>query len=152
LVTVSNSAPDVSDHGLTSYSAAAQKAMPAVVNIYSSKEVKVQRHPFMDDPVFRYFFGDQFDTQTRRTASLGSGGIVNGQGYILTNNHVVEAADEIEVALADTRRAKAKVVGTDADTDLAVVKIDLKDLPSISFAQSDQAKVGDIVLAIGNPF
>ena len=143
---------DSPDRGITSYNAAARRAMPAVVNIYTSKEVQVQRHPFMDDPVFRYFFGDQFDTQTRRSTSLGSGVLVSDQGYILTNNHVVEAADEIEVALADTRRARAKVVGADADTDLAVVKIDLKNLPSISFAQSDRARVGDIVLAIGNPF
>jgi serine protease DegQ len=126
--------------------------MPAVVNIYTTKETKVPRHPFMDDPVFRYFFGNQFDAQTRRSSSLGSGVIVSDKGYILTNHHVVEAADEIEIALADTRRAKARVVGTDPDTDLAVLKIDLKNLPAITFAQSEQARVGDIVLAIGNPF
>ena len=74
--------------------------MPTVVNIYTSKETKVPRHPFMDDPVFRYFFGEQFDAQTRRSSSLGSGVIVSDKGYILTNHHVVEAADEIEVALA----------------------------------------------------
>ena len=106
----------------------------------------------MDDPVFRYFFGDQFDAQTRRSTSLGSGVLVSDKGYVLTNNHVVEAADEIEVALADTRRARARVVGTDPETDLAVLKIDLKNLPAIAFAQSDQARVGDVVLAIGNPF
>jgi serine protease DegQ len=106
----------------------------------------------MDDPVFRYFFGNQFDAQTRRSSSLGSGVVVSDKGYILTNHHVVEAADEIEVALADTRRAKARVIGTDPDTDIAVLKIDLKNLPTIAFAQSDQARVGDIVLAIGNPY
>jgi serine protease DegQ len=135
-----------------SFSDAARKAMPTVVNIYTSKETKVPRQPFMDDPVFRYFFGDQFDAQTRRTSSLGSGVIVSDNGYILTNHHVVEAADEIEVALADTRRAKARVVGTDPETDIAVLKVDLKNLPAITFAQSEQARVGDIVLAIGNPF
>jgi serine protease DegQ len=137
---------------MTSFSDAARKAMPAVVNIYTSKEIKVQRQPFMDDPVFRFFFGDQFDAQTRRTSSLGSGVIVSDKGYLLTNHHVVEAADEIEVALADTRRARARVIGTDPETDLAVLKIDLKNLPAITFAQSDQARVGDIVLAIGNPY
>ena len=135
-----------------SYSDAARKAMPAVVNIYTSKQTKVPRHPFMDDPVFRYFFGEQFDAQTRRSTSLGSGVIVSDQGYVLTNNHVVEAADEIDVALSDSRRARARVVGTDPETDLAVLKVDLKNMPAIAFAQSDQAAVGDVVLAIGNPF
>jgi serine protease DegQ len=114
--------------------------------------MKIQRHPFMDDPVFRHFFGERFDAQTSRSTNLGSGVIVSEQGYILTNSHVVEAADEIEVALADTRRAKARIVGTDPETDLAVLKIDMPKLPSILFGQSDRAHVGDIVLAIGNPF
>ena len=135
-----------------SFSDAAKKAMPTVVNIYTSKEINVPRHPFMDDPVFRHFFGDQFDAQKRRSSSLGSGVLVSAKGYILTNHHVVEAADEIEVALADTRRAKATIVGTDPETDIAVLKIDLGNLPVITFAQSDQARVGDMVLAIGNPF
>jgi len=138
--------------GLASFSNAARKAMPTVVNIYTSKEINVPRHRFMDDPVFRYFFGDQFDAQKRRSSSLGSGVLVSTKGYILTNHHVVEAADEIEVALADTRRAKASIVGTDPETDIAVLRIDLGNLPVIKFAQSDQARVGDIVLAIGNPF
>ncbi len=152
VVTVKEPATEPPSRGTASYSDAARKAMPAVVNIYTSKETKIQRHPFMEDPVFRHFFGGQFDAQTRRSASLGSGVIVSDKGYVLTNNHVVEAADEIEVALADTRRAKAHVVGTDPETDLAVLKIDLKNLPAIVFAQSDQARVGDVVLAIGNPF
>ena len=135
-----------------SFSDAARKAMPAVINVFTSKETKVPRQPFMDDPVFRYFFGNQFDAQTRRSSSLGSGVIVSDKGYILTNHHVIEAADEIEVALADTRRAKARIIGTDPETDLAVLKIELKGLPAITFAQSDQARVGDFVLAIGNPF
>ena len=137
---------------IASYSDAAKKAMPTVVNIFTSKETKVPRHPFMDDPVFRYFFGEQFDAQTRRSSSLGSGVIVSDQGYVLTNHHVVEAADEIEVALADARRAKARLVGSDPDTDLAVLKLDMKNLPAVTFAQSEQARVGDIVLAIGNPY
>jgi len=137
---------------LVSFSDAARRAMPAVVNIYTSKEIKAQRAPFMDDPVFRYFFGGEGEGQAQKSNNLGSGVIVSEQGYILTNAHVVEAADEIEVALADNRRAKAKVIGTDPETDLAVIKIDLPKLPAITFGQSDQAQVGDLVLAIGNPF
>jgi serine protease DegQ len=152
VVTTREATPAPASRALSSYSDAAKKAMPTVVNIYTTKEVKVPRQPFMDDPVFRYFFGEQSDAQTRRTSSLGSGVIVSDKGYILTNHHVVEAADEIEVALADTRRAKARVVGSDPDTDLAVLKLDLKSLPAVTFAQSEQARVGDIVLAIGNPF
>jgi serine protease DegQ len=151
-VVTTREAPVAAVRPIASYSEAARKAMPTVVNIYTSKESKVARHPFMDDPVFRYFFGEQFDGQTRRSSSLGSGVIVSDTGYILTNHHVVEAADEIEVALADARRAKARVVGSDPDTDLAVLKLELKNLPAATFAQSEQARVGDIVLAIGNPF
>ncbi len=137
-----------------SFSDAAKRAMPTVVNIYTSKEVKTQRPPFMDDPVFRYFFGGEGDGQgqSQKSNNLGSGVIVSEQGYILTNAHVVEAADEIEVALADNRRAKAKVIGTDPETDLAVIKIDLPKLPAITFGQSETAQIGDLVLAIGNPF
>ncbi len=137
---------------IASFSDAAKLAMPAVVNIYTSKEVKLQRHPFMDDPVFRHFFGGRFDAQTQKSTNLGSGVIVSAQGHILTNSHVVEAADEIEVALSDNRRARARVVGTDPETDLAVLKIELPRLPAILFGQSEQAQVGDVVLAIGNPF
>ncbi|HEX2825224.1 MAG TPA: Do family serine endopeptidase [Burkholderiales bacterium] len=152
VVTIREAPPDAEARKISSFSDAAKRAMPAVVNIYTAKETKIQRQPFMDDPVFRHFFGEGFDAQTRKSTNLGSGVIVSDQGYILTNSHVVEAADEIEVALADTRRAKAKVVGTDPETDLAVIKIDLPTLPSIAFGQSDQARVGDVVLAIGNPF
>ena len=140
------------DGPLASFSAAVGKATPAVVSIFTSKEIKQQWHPFADDPMFRFLFGSQFGVQTQRITGLGSGVIVNDGGYILTNQHVVEAADEIEVALADGRRAKAHIVGSDPDTDLAVLKIDLKNLPTITFAQSERARVGDIVLAIGNPF
>src|SRR5688572_25819099 len=152
VVTVKEPVIEASGRAPLSYSEAARKAMPAVVNIFTTKETKMPRHPFMDDPVFRYFFGEQFDAQTRRSTSLGSGVIVSDQGYLLTNNHVIEAADEIEVAFADARRAKARVVGTDPETDLAVLKVDLANLPAIAFAQSDKAYVGDVVLAIGNPF
>jgi len=146
------SAPSSSQQRMLSFSDAVSKATPAVVNIFTSQEIKVPRHPFMDDPVFRYFFGSQFDAQTRRSSSLGSGVIVSEKGYVLTNHHVIEAADEIEVALSDSRRSKARVVGTDPETDMAVLKIDLKNVPAITFAASDQARVGDIVLAIGNPY
>jgi serine protease DegQ len=137
-----------------SYSDAAKKAMPAVVNIFTSQAVKAQQqqHPLRDDPVFRYFFGDQPEAQSQPSTNLGSGVIVSESGYILTNSHVVEAADNIEVALADTRRVNARVVGTDPESDLAVLKIDLPKLPAITFGQPDSARVGDVVLAIGNPF
>lgn len=135
-----------------SYSAAARKAMPSVVNIFTSKKAATIPHS-LDDPLFRRFFGDQLDDQQpQRESSLGSGVIVSGQGLILTNHHVVEAADEIEVALADGRTIPARVVGTDPETDLAVLKVDLKDLPAITFASPEKISVGDVVLAIGNPF
>ena len=137
---------------VTSYRAAAKKAMPAVVNIYTSKQVRAQRHPLEDDPMFRRFFGDQFPQQTQRVASLGSGVIVNGDGYILTNHHVVAAADEIEVLLSDGRSAPAKIVGSDPETDLAVIRVGLKQLPTITFGDAAKVEVGDVVLAIGNPF
>ncbi|MBC8006828.1 MAG: Do family serine endopeptidase [Prolixibacteraceae bacterium] len=137
---------------VVSLSPAAKKAMPSVVNIFTSKDVKVPRHPFMDDPLFRRFFGDQLDGDTQHSSSLGSGVIVGPEGYILTNHHVVEAADEIELALADGRKAPAKVVGTDPETDLAVLKVDLSGLPAVTFGNPDKLSVGDMVLAIGNPF
>lgn len=137
-----------------SFSNAAKKVMPAVVNIFTTSEVKNSNNPFMDDPRFRFFFGDQFEDNTpQQASSLGSGVLVSHDGYILTNHHVVEAADQIEVALADGRNAKGRIIGSDPETDLAVIKIDLGDnLPAITFGQSDQAQVGDIVLAVGNPF
>jgi serine protease DegQ len=135
-----------------SFSAAARKAMPSVVNIFTSKEVKVPRHPFMEDPLFRRFFGDQLEDDTQRASSLGSGVIVGTEGYILTNHHVVEAADDIEVALNDGRQAKAKLVGMDPESDLAVLKIELQNLPAITFGRLEGVNVGDLVLAIGNPF
>ena len=135
-----------------SYRVAAKKAMPTVVNVYTSKQVRTQRAPLLDDPVFRRFFGDQLPQQTQRVSSLGSGVIVNADGYILTNQHVVAAADEIEVALADGRTAPATIVGSDPETDLAVIRVNLKNLSAITFGDSDKVEVGDVVLAIGNPF
>ncbi len=138
----------------TGFSAAAQKVMPAVVNIYTSNEVKAPTHPFMNDPRFRFFFGDQFEEgEPQQSSSLGSGVIVSHDGYILTNHHVIEGADQIEVALADGRNAKGHIIGSDPETDLAVIKIDLaNNLPAITFGHAEQSRVGDIVLAIGNPF
>jgi serine protease DegQ len=134
-------------------SAAAQKAMPTVVNIFTSTIIKNPVNPFMDDPRFKFFFGDQFDTEPQSSSSLGSGVIVSPDGYILTNHHVVEAADQIEVALSDGRKAKAHVIGSDPETDLAVIKIELPgSLPAITFGHPEKAHVGDMVLAIGNPF
>lgn len=135
-----------------SLSIAAKKAIPSVVNIFTSKEVRVPRNPLANDPVFRHFFGEQPGPRSQRVNNLGSGVIVSSDGYVLTNHHVVEAADEIQVALHDGRTVVAKVVGSDPETDLAVLKLNLTGLPAINFGQSDKASVGDIVLAIGNPF
>lgn len=135
--------------GLASYSAAVKVATPAVVNIYTTQKV-TQRNPFMDDPFFRRFFGNGIP-QERQQSSLGSGVIASAEGYVLTNNHVVARADEIVVALNDGRETKAKVIGTDPGTDLAVLKIDLDNLPVLPLRESP-VEVGDVVLAIGNPF
>ncbi|HYG13151.1 MAG TPA: trypsin-like peptidase domain-containing protein [Methylophilaceae bacterium] len=137
--------------GTASYSKAASKAMPAVVNIFTSKAA-ANPQPFMDDPLFRHFFGDQFDDSPQRENSLGSGVLVSSQGLILTNHHVIEAADQIEIALADGRTMPAKVVGTDPETDLAVLKVEVEGLPAITFANPSKSQIGDVVLAIGNPF
>jgi serine protease DegQ len=157
VVTIRETAPEAPDaKGPAakgpSYNDAVARAMPAVVNIFTSKEAKTPVHPFMDDPFFRRFFGDQMPSEPRKQSSLGSGVIVSTEGYILTNHHVVEQADEIEIALADGRRAPARLVGADPETDLAVLKAELKQAPSIAFGQADQMRVGDVVLAIGNPF
>lgn len=152
IVTVREVAPTVDAERSDSYAKAAEIAMPAVVNIFTSKEISESSHPFMDDPAFRRFFGEQFESRPRRTSSLGSGVIVSDNGYILTNHHVVEAADEVEVALVDGRKAKASMIGSDPETDLAVLKVNLQDLPAITFGQSQHVKVGDVVLAVGNPF
>jgi len=131
-----------------SFAPAAKIASAAVVSINTSKAAV--KNPQMNDPWFRFFFGDQNPGEAQ--TGLGSGVIVSNSGYILTNNHVVEGADEIEVVLNDTRKARAKVIGTDPDTDLAILKIDLDKLPVIVLGNSDELQVGDPVLAIGNPF
>lgn len=135
-----------------SYRDAARKALPAVVHIYTTQEIKAPRHPLMDDPIFRHFFGDRFDGRPQRNSGLGSGVIVSPNGYILTNYHVVEAADDIQVSLNDGHTHKAKVVGTDPESDLAILQIKSERLPAITFGQMDNLRVGDVVLAIGNPF
>jgi Do/DeqQ family serine protease len=145
-------APAVLPARATSYSDAVRKAVPAVVSVLTSKEIKSQRHPFLEDPLFRHFFGDQLEEEPQRAASLGSGVIVSSKGYILTNHHVVEAADEIEVALVDGKKLKARAVGSDPETDIAVLQVEGGPLPAIAFGDADSLRVGDVVLAIGNPF
>lgn len=141
-----------------SYRLAASRAMPAVVNVLTTK-AHTRKHPLSRDPFFRRFFergergdGDEREDGDDDRSSLGSGVIVSPDGYILTNNHVVDAADDIQVVLPDGRKATAKVVGTDPETDLAVIKIELDKLPVIVLGHAETAKVGDVVLAIGNPF
>src|SRR5258707_4831819 len=137
----------------TSYADAAQKAMPAVVNVFSSKDGSLPPDPRAKDPLFRYFFGDKNRKQQEQPASnLGSGLIVSSEGYILTNQHVVDGANQIEIALADGRTTEAKVIGVDPETDLAVLKVNMTNLPTITLGRMDQTRVGDVVLAIGNPF
>jgi serine protease DegS/serine protease DegQ len=149
--TTAPGAPGTASRG--SYAEGAQRALPAVVHIFTRKEVRAQRNPLLDDPIFRHFFGDRLGQPQQRTSGLGSGVIASQDGYILTNNHVIEGADEIEVALNDGRKFPARLVGRDPETDLAVLQIQVDSpLPSITFAQGDSLHVGDVVLAIGNPF
>ena len=144
----------------TSFAPIVEKDLAAVVNISSSKVVRNSGNgmqPFMMDPFFRQFFGDDFGRrlqtpQKQYERGLGSGVIVKSDGYILTNNHVIDGASEIKVTLLDKREFKAKLIGTDAKTDIGVLKIDAKDLPSLNFADSSKVRVGDLVLAMGQPF
>jgi Do/DeqQ family serine protease len=134
-----------------SLAGAAQRAVPAVVSIAASKALP--KNPHADDPWFRFFFGQRgMPPAPEAQRGLGSGVIVSPEGYLITNNHVIEGADEIEIQLADGRSAIAALVGTDPETDVAVLKIDLPKLPAVVFGNSDQLRVGDLVLAIGNPF
>jgi len=153
-ITIREVAHDSAARPISTFADAASKSRPSVVNIFTSKEVKAQRNPLMDDPIFRRFFGDRFNAENRpqRVSNLGSGVIVSADGYILTNHHVVEAADEIQVALPDGKTLPADVVGTDPETDVAVLKVKHAQLPAITFAKQDNLRVGDVVLAIGNPF
>lgn len=140
-------------NGVVSYAAAVKKAAPAIVNVYATKLVTERRSPFFDDPLFRHFFGDEErSTRQRSEPSLGSGVILSAEGYVLTNNHVIADASEIAIALNDGRTIPAKLFGADPESDLAVLKIGLKDLPVITLGRSDNLEVGDVVLAIGNPF
>lgn len=143
----------LAQRGVDSYATAVQRATPGVVNIYTSKVVRRPYHPLLDDPVLRRFFNRSPAPQRERIQrSLGSGVIISEDGYLLTNNHVIEGASEILVLLADGREALATVIGTDPDTDLAVLDIDLPDLKPVSIGDPDSAEVGDVVLAIGNPY
>lgn len=138
--------------GPVSYADAVEKAAPAVVNVYTQKLV-TERRSIFDDPFFREFFGDSIGVPKKRLeTSLGSGVIFSPQGYVLTNNHVIAGADEIHVSLRDGRTIKAKIVGTDPDTDLAILHIQMENLPFMVLGQSANMRVGDVVLAIGNPF
>ncbi len=141
----------------TSVAPVVKKVAPSVVNIYSTVTVQERPNPLFNDPFFRRFFGGEYGGQTqprtRREQSLGSGVIVSPDGYILTANHVVEGADKVKVALASGEKEfDAKIIGTDPATDTAVLKVDGKNLPAITIADSDKLEVGDVVLAVGNPF
>lgn len=138
---------------VATFSGAAQRALPSVVHIFTTQEIRAPKNPLLNDPFFRHFFGDRFGEEKQQRSGLGSGVVVSADGYILTNNHVVEGADQIEVSVNDGRKLKAEVVGTDPESDLAVLKVpaDAKLVP-ITFAQPRTLKVGDVVLAIGNPF
>jgi serine protease DegQ len=152
VVLLQETATPLTAERVASYADAAKKAMPAVVNIYTSKEMR-QRNPVLDDPMLRRYFPDLADKLPRqRATSLGSGVIVSGEGFVLTNNHVIEGADDIQLVLADGRRLKARVRGADPESDLAVLKTEGDNLPAITFGNPESTHVGDVVLAIGNPF
>ncbi|MCL7941081.1 Do family serine endopeptidase [Halomonas sp. ATCH28] len=138
--------------GRTSYAQAVERAAPAVVNIYSTRVVEREEHPLMSDPFFRQFFGDELPSRQRMLSSLGSGVIVSDDGYVLTNHHVIRGADQIQVALRDGRETLAEVIGTDPESDLAVLRIELDSLPVMELTDTTRVAVGDVALAIGNPF
>lgn len=142
------------DSGPASYADAVALATPSVVNIYTAKVTIEQGSSPFNDPLFRRFFGDRFSTKPKKRlqTSLGSGVIISNRGYILTNHHVIAEADEIRVVLANGRTLNVEVAGTDPDTDLAVLKTDTDNLPAITVGNSNSLRVGDVVLAIGNPF
>ncbi|SDK66343.1 serine protease DegQ [Methylophilus rhizosphaerae] len=153
----SASARDEAAVANSGYRMAASKAMPSVVNIFTTAHISQDpHHALKNDPLFRHFFGEEMDEDNDEDEqpenSLGSGVIVSADGLILTNNHVISSADQIEVALSDGSKSSATIVGTDPETDVAVLKINRKQLPAITFSNSEQMKVGDVVLAIGNPF
>jgi serine protease DegQ len=137
---------------LPSLADAAKKAMPSVVNVYTSKAPPRRVRSYLDDPDLRRYFGESPESTEQKGDSLGSGVIVSSEGHILTNNHVVEGADEIAVLLSNGRTSKARIIGTDPETDLAVLKADISGLQPSTFGNSENLRVGDLVLAIGNPF
>jgi len=148
-----NAVPTTTTGVVLSYADAVEIAAPAIVNIHTAQLITRRAHPLLDDPVFQRFFGNRLGRPRQELkTSLGSGVLISSQGYILTNNHVIEAADEIQVLLADGRKLRAEVVGTDRETDLAVLTITADMLPSVTIGDSENLRVGDIVLAIGNPF
>lgn len=158
LLLMPGSLPSNSAGQVDSYHAAIEAAAPAVVNIYSGNTYTQPRNPILQDPLFRRFFGEPSkdkpspNNSRRRIASKGSGVIMDIQGHILTNAHVIQGAEEIFVVLRDGRETIAKIIGIDSDTDLAVLKIGLDNLPAIPIGDSSQLHVGDIALAIGNPY
>lgn len=143
-----------SQQGPYSYANAVASAAPAVANLYTTKVIEKteQQPPLAKDPLFQRFFNDNLPRQRRMESSLGSAVIMSPEGYLLTNNHVTANAEQIVVALKDGRETLARVIGSDPETDLAVLKIDLADLPAITLGHSDRIRVGDVTLAIGNPF
>lgn len=154
-VTIRESSLDPNIPNPGSYHDAVKRSMPAVVNIFTSKKVEKRnnKNSQSNDPWFKFFFGDQAPEREEPSSSLGSGVIISTEGLILTNHHVIEGADQIEVALADGRKTKASVIGSDPDTDIAVLKISISQLPTpITLGKIESVKIGDVVLAIGNPF
>jgi serine protease DegQ len=151
VVLIEESLGTIAGPKIDSLADAARKATPSVVNIYTSKEVR-QRNPIQDDPIMRRFFPNLPEGEKRRATSLGSGVIVSSEGFVLTNNHVIEDADDIQLVLFDGRRMRATVRGSDPESDLAVLQTEGKDLPAVTFGKLDNVQVGDAVLAIGSPF
>jgi serine protease DegQ len=151
VVLLQETATPVQADRVNTYADAAKRAMPAVVNVYTSKALP-QRHPLVDDSLLRRYFPDLADRMPQRATSLGSGVIVSTEGYVLTNHHVIDGADDIQLVLADGRQLRARVKGIDPESDLAVLKADGEQLPAITFGTLDRLQVGDVVLAIGNPF
>jgi Do/DeqQ family serine protease len=151
---INNGPPNTTAGPVVSYADVVSRVSPAVITIHSEMRVRApQQYPFMDDPMFRQFFGDRVPQQLpeQRRSGLGSGVIISTDGYILTNYHVVDGAEQIKVDLNDNRTLDAKVVGSDQPSDLAVLKIDASGLPVLALGDSDKVRVGDVVLAIGNP-
>jgi serine protease DegQ len=136
---------------VSTYADAAKRAMPAVVNVYTSKEVRA-RYPLLDDPMYRRYFPDADRPHAQRQNSLGSGVIVSTEGYVITNHHVIQGADDIQLVLSDGRTIAAHVRGTDPESDIAVLKADGENLPAITFGHAEDLQVGDVVLAIGNSY